>query len=223
MVRAYGRPLEAEPLALTRCDGTPNLDALDALSILARPHGLDRPTRSEVRRFARHAPAKRRHRFVAPGILRLAPGLLRRVQAIADHWPHDRIEIVSGYRPHERHESRHFHGRALDIRVTNVPRHRVSQFARTLTDTGVGYYPNSSFTHVDVRDQSAYWVNRSGPGEPADYGMWPPRPEEARKAREQALASALRAMSQLRIDAPEDDARALDRTAALQLDAASKR
>jgi hypothetical protein len=43
-----------------------------------------------------------------------------------------------------------------------------------LSETGVGYYPNSTFVHVDVRPDAAYWVDRSGPGEPPDYGPWPP-------------------------------------------------
>jgi hypothetical protein len=33
----------------------------------------------------------------------------------------------------------------------------------------VGYYPNSTFVHVDVRAASAYWVDRSGPGEKPNY------------------------------------------------------
>jgi len=29
----------------------------------------------------------------------------------------------------------------------------------------VGYYPNSSFVHLDVRDTNSYWVDYAGPGE----------------------------------------------------------
>jgi hypothetical protein len=30
---------------------------------------------------------------------------------------------------------------------------------------GVGYYPNSSFVHLDVRETNTYWVDYAGPGE----------------------------------------------------------
>ena len=38
-------------------------------------------------------------------------------------------------------------------------------YLRTLSDVGVGYYPNSSFVHLDVRDTNTYWVDYAGPGE----------------------------------------------------------
>ena len=39
---------------------------------------------------------------------------------------------------------------------------------------GVGYYPNSSFVHLDVRkDRSAFWIDYSGPGERAVYSQAP--------------------------------------------------
>ncbi|HEY0711832.1 MAG TPA: hypothetical protein VGF45_04105, partial [Polyangia bacterium] len=35
---------------------------------------------------------------------------------------------------------------------------------------GVGYYPNSSFVHLDIRrGASAFWIDYSGPGENAIY------------------------------------------------------
>jgi hypothetical protein len=38
-----------------------------------------------------------------------------------------------------------------------------------LDQVGVGYYPNSSFVHVDVRSQNTQWVDRSSPGERPEY------------------------------------------------------
>ena len=39
---------------------------------------------------------------------------------------------------------------------------------------GVGYYPNSDFVHLDVRQkQSAFWIDYSGPGERARYSRSP--------------------------------------------------
>ena len=65
--------------------------------------------------------------------------------------------------------SRHHSGRAVDVRVAGIPKRDVSEFARTLGGTGVGYYPNSTFTHIDVRDRSYYWIDRSAPGQRARY------------------------------------------------------
>lgn len=195
IVRAHGRPLEARRMSLTDCDGRPNPEALVDLSILARPHDVARPSAQDLRAHARGAEPG----FVAPGVRLLDEGLLTRVQAIADRWPGRRIEIVSGYRPRARRTSRHRHGRALDLRVVGVDREQVVEMARTLEATGVGFYPNSTFTHVDVREESAYWVDRSGPGEAPDYGPWPPRPDEEEDARDELLAAALAALDGLAI------------------------
>jgi hypothetical protein len=51
------------------------------------------------------------------------------------------------------------------------------RFCRSLDDVGCGFYPNSKFVHVDVRRPGtghAFWVDISGPGEPAHYvDSWP--------------------------------------------------
>jgi hypothetical protein len=56
-------------------------------------------------------------------------------------------------------------------------------FLRTQARVGVGYYPNSSFVHLDVRKQSAYWVDHAGPGQPPSYlprpAPLPPAPVNA--------------------------------------------
>jgi len=155
----YGQLNEIYPIRLTHCDGSPNLDAVEALSVLARPRRVPRPDGH------RHP----EEGFVATDIIRQDTGLLTRLQAIATRWPGETIVVVSGYRPRARSGSRHRHGRALDIQVTHVPLQEVVRFARSLPETGVGYYPNSLFTHIDVRDRSAFWVDLSRPGESARY------------------------------------------------------
>jgi hypothetical protein len=106
------------------------------------------------------------------------------LQRLVERFPGHGIEIVSGYRPHARPGSRHRSGDALDLRIDDVDNFELSEFARTLEGTGIGYYPNSTFVHIDVRAAEAYWVDRSGPGEKADYGAWP------RKQRAVAAADA---------------------------------
>jgi hypothetical protein len=46
-----------------------------------------------------------------------------------------------------------------------VPNEVVRDYVRTFNRVGVGYYPNSSFVHLDVREYAAYWVDYSRPGE----------------------------------------------------------
>lgn len=163
---------ESAELRLVSCDGSPNLESLDELSMLGRPTGTPRPSAEALAVFQTHAPEARRERFVSPGIHRLDPGLLVRLQALATEFDNQPLAIVSGYRPHARRGSRHRVGRALDVQVQGVPRRTVALFARSLPETGVGYYPNSSFTHIDVREESYHWVDRSHPGETAEYVAW---------------------------------------------------
>ncbi len=101
------------------------------------------------------------------------PRLVALIGVVSNHFGGRVLEVVSGYRaytptqytPH----SNHNYGKALDFRVRGVPNTELRDFCRTLRDTGCGYYPNSTFVHLDVRDTKAYWVDLSGPGEAPRY------------------------------------------------------
>jgi uncharacterized protein YcbK (DUF882 family) len=105
---------------------------------------------------------------------RIHVDLLRMLQRVADHWPGKRILIYSGYRPFRRSQftarSKHNVGRAIDFRVEGVGNGELRDYCRTFSRAGVGYYPNSSFVHLDTRDDRGYWVDYSGPGEAPRYG-----------------------------------------------------
>jgi Bacterial protein of unknown function (DUF882) len=196
--------IEESTFSLTYCDGKPVPGALDAISLMARPREVDTaPTAAEREAYAkrpvdRGPRSERRHPgYLSASVMKLHPDLLLRLQAIADHFPGKTIDIVSGHRPTARSSSRHHHGRALDLRVEGVTRERLRDFARTLEQTGVGYYPNSVFVHVDVREDKGYWVDRSGPGEPPDYGPWPPREGDPDDARERILRDAYGQLAEL--------------------------
>ncbi len=122
---------------------------------------------SAVRRLKRLL----RHR--RSGATRTPPTrLLRLLTRVSDHFGGRTIYIVSGHRPaggHTRTSSRHVGGHAVDFRIQGVPNTTLRDFCRSLDQVGVGFYPNSSFVHLDVRDRSAYWVDRSGPGEAPSY------------------------------------------------------
>jgi hypothetical protein len=201
VLRHLRRPREVARLSLTHCDGTANLDALTELSFVARAWQTPRPTEAEVAAY-RAAHPERAGEWATERNRWLHPGLLVRLQAIADRWPTRDLVIVSGHRPTARRTSRHRFGRALDLQVDGVERAEVAAFAQTLASTGVGYYPNSSFTHVDVRETSVYWVDRSGPGERPDYGPWTPTEDESDAHGREVLAQVDAALGQLRVEAP---------------------
>jgi uncharacterized protein YcbK (DUF882 family) len=106
------------------------------------------------------------------------PRLVRLLYQTGRHWPGQRIEVVSGFRsptvaknPH----SPHMQGLACDFRVVGVKNTELRDYLRgNMKKVGVGYYPNSSFVHLDVRkDRSAFWIDYSGPGERAMYSQNP--------------------------------------------------
>jgi hypothetical protein len=152
---------DSRSVSLTRCNGTPNPDALIVLRELARPE-----LASEDGAEGAPAPA-------------LNPELLVRLQLLASQFPGRPFEIVSGYRTRGRATSRHRSGDALDLRIEGIDNADLSAFARTLEATGVGYYPNSTFVHIDVRPSSAYWVDVSAPGKAPDYVRPAPDPRLA--------------------------------------------
>ena len=99
--------------------------------------------------------------------------LIRMLVRVSDHFGGRPIRVVSGYRPFRPGQytphSRHNEGRAVDFFVPGVPNEVVRDFCRKLPNVGVGYYPNSTFVHLDVRGVRTYWIDYSGPGEPPRY------------------------------------------------------
>lgn len=98
------------------------------------------------------------------------PRLVRLLVKVSDTFGGRPLRIVSGYREHSyAKESKHRLGRACDLSVEGVPNEALRDYLLTLDQVGVGYYPNSSFVHVDVRSQNTQWVDRSSPGERPEY------------------------------------------------------
>ena len=173
--------LETESFPLVDCIGAPTTQALAHLSILARPWAVARPDLANAKPKARNGKDTRapeaRSDEVAAGVRQLDPGLVTRVAAISTKFPGKGISLVSGYRPQSR-GSLHQTARAIDLRVSGVDNADLAAFCRTLPDTGCGFYPNSSFVHVDVRAPgtgTVTWIDASGPGEAPKYvSAWPP-------------------------------------------------
>ncbi|MGC4067847.1 MAG: DUF882 domain-containing protein [Polyangiaceae bacterium] len=96
--------------------------------------------------------------------------LLTLIGKVSDAFGGRTLRIVSGYRTTSFvSESKHPLGRACDFSILGVPNTALRDYVRTFHDVGVGYYPNSTFVHLDVRDYEAYWVDYAGPGEAPRY------------------------------------------------------
>lgn len=102
------------------------------------------------------------------------PRLIKLIAKVSDTFGGRPIQVVSGYRLESyASQSRHKKGQAIDFAIGGVPNAAIRDFVKTLPNVGIGYYPNSHFIHLDVRDQWTYWVDYSGPGEPPRYaGFW---------------------------------------------------
>jgi hypothetical protein len=146
---------ESATLVLRDESGAPGVDAIDRLSILARPRGVDVPAAIS------HDDAD----WLAPDVRRLHPGLLPLLAGLAERFPGRAIEIVSGFRPGAREGSRHRVGRAIDLRVEGVSIDEVHAALDGEPCTGLGLYPTSGFVHLDVRTETVRWTDDSGPGE----------------------------------------------------------
>jgi hypothetical protein len=190
---------EEDSFPLTRCDGSVAPLAQERLSVLARPGSAAKPQTDPM------ILADAKGDKLTPGIRRVDPLLVERVQMLVDHFAKARharqakIFVVSGYRPGST-GSYHASGRALDIRLDGVTNEALVAFCKTLPDTGCGYYPNSSFIHIDVRGPGAghiSWIDASGPGESPRYvSAWPP-PAAPASPSERAIASVEEALAKL--------------------------
>lgn len=101
------------------------------------------------------------------------PRLATLIGMVSDHFGGRPIHIVSGFRPYTPAQytahSNHNVGRAMDFSVEGVPNTVVRDFCRSFRNAGVGYYPNSTFVHLDARPGKTFWIDYSRPGEAPRY------------------------------------------------------
>jgi LysM repeat protein len=92
--------------------------------------------------------------------------LIRLLVRVSDTFGGREIRVVSGYRTSSYFaDSRHKLSAAIDFSIPGVPNHVLRQYLLLFDNVGVGYYPNSSFVHLDVRNDATQWVDYAGPGE----------------------------------------------------------
>ncbi len=170
-VARYGG--ESATFSLLDCDGSIAIDAIDTLSVLARPPGTPRP---ELPLPIEPAIDSERHGEWLPAVRLLDPRLAWVLASISEAFPRRVIYLISGYR-RDAHDGFHHKARALDMFVMGVKNEDLFQVCRKLRDVGCGYYPHNKFVHVDVRPPGtghAMWVDDSAPGQPSHYvDSWP--------------------------------------------------
>jgi LysM repeat protein len=94
------------------------------------------------------------------------PRLIRLLTEVSDKFGGRTLRVASGYREQSfARESKHKLGRACDFTVEGVPNEALRDYLLTRDGVGVGYYPNSSFVHLDVRPTTTTWTDFSKPGE----------------------------------------------------------
>lgn len=114
------------------------------------------------------------------------PGLLEKITQVSNYFGTRRMIVVSGYREESSNpyttRSNHALGRAIDFRIEGVSNDELRDFCHTLQGVGVGYYPNSTFIHLDVRGVTTHWTDVSGPGQAPQYtSVSTPRPNGRKK------------------------------------------
>ena len=92
------------------------------------------------------------------------PRLIELVYRAVQHFEVPWVVVVSGYRP-DRATSRHTQGRAIDMAMPGVSDRGLARFLTRQGFVGVGLYVGSGFVHLDVRDSSYFWIDRSAPGQ----------------------------------------------------------
>lgn len=170
---AFGRfGGETDRFALMDCHGRVHGDALERLSVLARPTHVERPELP----LPDEPDADARHGEWVAGVKMLHPRLIWVLQRITHAYPYRPVYIVSGYRP-DSHGSYHERGRALDVFVSGLANEDLFRFCRKLQDVGCGYYPHHNFVHIDTREYGMghpFWIDASEPGTPSRYvDSWP--------------------------------------------------
>ncbi len=86
------------------------------------------------------------------------------VYAATLHFGCPYVTLISGIRK-DRGGSRHSHGLAADIVLPGVQDEDLAAYFRAQGFVGVGTYPRAGFVHVDTRDQSFFWIDRSKPNQ----------------------------------------------------------
>jgi hypothetical protein len=116
---------------------------------------------------------------------RVSARLLDLIYHAAKHFDVYHVHLVSGVR-RDRSGSRHSHGLAADVVFPGVSDDELAAYFRPQGFCGVGIYTRADFVHIDVRERSYFWLDKSPPGR--RMRIIPVRGDEAKAADEAAMA-----------------------------------
>lgn len=137
----------------------------------------------------------------------IEPRLITMLYLVGQHYDAE-LQVVSGYRVRGEDASqgsRHGSGRACDFDIRGVgTRTLANHLDATFAQAGIGYYPTSGFVHLDVRDSSYYWIDRSGSGQRSRTRTRTPR-TRASEADDPTLRSFHVTEAELYIPPPFED------------------
>jgi hypothetical protein len=171
---------ESATFALAKCDGSADPDGVDQLSLLARPAGTSKPKESLT------ALAKSRGPELAPGILRVDPRLVERLELVADQFrkagEHEHIVLgsVAGRSEPGSHPGM---VRSLDFRIGGVKGEAVASFCKTLPDTTCGPSGKRAFLRMELRGATAADVGDAEPKVSPQPGADPAAPARSETGR----------------------------------------
>ena len=116
---------------------------------------------------------------MAPGVKLIHEGLVGRLQQVVDHFQAKKVTVVSGYRPASL-GSFHQSARALDFHIEGVGNEALVAFCRTHSPipgaATIRTARSCTWTSAAPKTGHVYWIDASGPGEPARYvASWPLR------------------------------------------------
>ncbi len=163
-VRAWHRPTPGKTAPLD-ASGRPMLvlhamyiDETTAIPAASDDGGFKPDALAQAAHVLRE-PATQNEHPVEPRTLDLLYRIQRRFAA-------QEIRVMSAYRTPVPGNGQGLHakGRAVDFVVPGADDADVARFAREQGFAGVGLYPIGSFVHVDTRERSYFWIDRSGPG-----------------------------------------------------------
>jgi hypothetical protein len=140
---------ESATFALAKCDGSASPEGVDQISLLARPSGVSRPKESLA------ALGKTRGAELAPGIRRLDPRLVEKLELVVDQFRKvgqaEHMVLAPGVSASQPSGGRRSMARTLDFRIEGVSGEALGAFCKTLPDAACKSSSRSAFVRMELR------------------------------------------------------------------------
>ena len=140
---------ESATFALAKCDGSASPEGVDQISLLARPIGVSRP------KAPLSVLSKARGPELAPGIRRVDPRLVERLELVADHFRKagqpEHIVLAPGASASQAAAGHRSLARALAFRVEGVTGEMLASFCKTLPETSCSYSTKGATLRMEIR------------------------------------------------------------------------